>query len=56
MSDEDHIIYPDSNSERAGLSPHTVRWTLKQVLGKAGVRRQAELVRKLLGDVGGIYR
>lgn len=34
-------------ADRAGVHPNTIRWHLKQIYAKTGVRRQAELVRFL---------
>jgi DNA-binding CsgD family transcriptional regulator/PAS domain-containing protein len=38
----------------AGVSENTVKYHLKAVFGKVGVSRQAQLVRRVLADVGGL--
>jgi DNA-binding CsgD family transcriptional regulator/PAS domain-containing protein len=43
-----------SAAEALGVSPNTVKYHLKTVFGKVGVSRQAELVRRVLADVGGL--
>lgn len=37
----------DEIAERRRVSPHTVRNQIKSVLGKAGLRRQTDLIRRL---------
>jgi DNA-binding CsgD family transcriptional regulator len=37
-----------------GISPNTVKYHLKAVFEKVGVSRQAQLVRRVLADVGGL--
>ena len=37
-----------------GVSPNTVKFHLKTIFDKVGVSRQAELVRRVLADVGGL--
>jgi DNA-binding CsgD family transcriptional regulator/PAS domain-containing protein len=37
-----------------GVSPNTAKYHLKSVFGKVGVTRQAQLVRRVLADVGGL--
>ncbi|HEX8215974.1 MAG TPA: helix-turn-helix transcriptional regulator, partial [Allosphingosinicella sp.] len=43
-----------SAARALGVSANTVKYHLKTVFGKVGVRRQAELVRRVLADVGGL--
>ena len=37
-----------------GISPNTAKYHLKAVFGKVGVSSQAQLVRRVLADVGGL--
>lgn len=43
-----------SAAETLGVSPNTVKYHLKTVFEKVGVSRQADLVRRVLADVGGL--
>lgn len=45
---------PASAASRLGVSANTVKYHLKTVFDKVGVGRQAELVRRVLADVGGL--
>jgi DNA-binding CsgD family transcriptional regulator len=45
---------PALYQKRTGLTPSTVRWTLKQVQSKTGARRQADLVQLLLTGPAGV--
>lgn len=37
-----------------GISPNTAKFHLKTIFGKIGISRQAQLVRRVLADVGGL--
>lgn len=43
-----------SAAEALGVSANTVKYHLKTVFDKVGISRQAELVRRVLADVGGL--
>lgn len=43
-----------SAGESLGISPNTAKYHLKAVFGKVGVANQAQLVRRVLADVGGL--
>jgi DNA-binding CsgD family transcriptional regulator len=43
-----------SAARTLGVSGNTAKYHLKSVFGKVGVTRQAQLVRRILADVGGL--
>ena len=45
---------PASAARALGVSANTVKYHLKTVFDKVGVGRQADLVRRVLADVGGL--
>lgn len=43
-----------SAARNLGVSGNTVKYHLKSIFDKVGVSRQAELIRRMLADVGGL--